>query len=331
MPIDYATRRLINEEEVKRYFDSWDPTWRWVLILGMRDMRTNLARLGDLAATEVGNDAWSEESYVYGPLALGITAAAVNEAAQHCEDLFALLSVLRDPTAFARRIGSYSAGKVVAVAAKIKSDTDTQIAARFCVPSIDAIEAGMAKAESPEAELVVARDGMARLGDLMRKVVDFYETYEFFHLQYKHGLKLLFRPFGGPPPSETIAERKNNVSAPLIALSNEALSKTGQKPVSQQAIMIVAGPEVQQHLGDLVLSRDVLRIQMAGPPVDLDEIVALSWHVSRLMRLGAANRQALGKLDGDGQQTFQLPGQQDRETISLTIEPDRAIELDDVS
>jgi hypothetical protein len=100
MAIPAATRREINEAEVRRYFSAWDPTWRWILTLGLRDMRANLDRFGRLAADEMGNESWAEEHYLYGPVALGITAAAVNEAAQHCEDLFALLNFLRDPLTF---------------------------------------------------------------------------------------------------------------------------------------------------------------------------------------------------------------------------------------
>ncbi|MDA8269182.1 MAG: hypothetical protein M0013_12595 [Actinomycetota bacterium] len=85
MTIPAETRRAINEAEVRRYFSSWDPTWRWILLLGLRDMRANLPRLGKLATEEMGNATWSEEYYIYGPLALGVTAAAVNEASQHCE------------------------------------------------------------------------------------------------------------------------------------------------------------------------------------------------------------------------------------------------------
>ena len=80
MTIPAETRRSINEAEVRRYFSSWDPTWRWILILGMRDMRANLQRLGQLAANETGNETWAEEQYVYGPLALGITSAAVKRS-----------------------------------------------------------------------------------------------------------------------------------------------------------------------------------------------------------------------------------------------------------
>jgi hypothetical protein len=51
---------------------------------------------GRLAAEEMGNETWAKEDYLYGPLALGIAAAAVNEASEHCEDLFALLTFLRN-------------------------------------------------------------------------------------------------------------------------------------------------------------------------------------------------------------------------------------------
>jgi len=311
--IDPATRRSINEAEVRRYFNSWDPGWRWVLILGLRDMRANLDRLGQLARDEAADDSW------------------IDEGAQHCEDLFALLSFLRDPVAFARRMGSYAAGKVVAFKDTLKVDTDAAIAKRFCLPLAEVLAAELSGASDPEAAIAATHDGYARLGALVRRVVDFYETYEFFHVQYKHGLKLPFRPFGGPPRGDTIAERKTNVVGPLFALSNEALSKLLKRPPSQQAIMFTdPGPDARAHLAELVENRDLLRIQMAGPPVDLNEVAELSRSVARLLRIAAANRVALGELDGDGRQIFQLPGVEIRETLNITIEPSAPIALKDL-
>ncbi len=330
MTIPAATRREVNEAEVRRYFSSWDPTWRWILLVSLRDMRANLARFGRLAAEEMGNETWAEEEYVYGPLALGITAAAVNEASQHCEDLFALLTFLREPLNFARRMGNYGAGRVIRIADQLAVDSDAGMASRFCVPSIDVIEAGFVNSKDPEAALDAARAGIARLGELVRRVVDFYKTYEFFHLQYKHGLKILFRPFGGAPTAETIAERKTDVRAPLFALSNEALSRTLQRPPRQQTLMFQAGPEAQPHLAELITNHDLLRVQIAGPPVDLDGVIAHSWTVSRLLRLAAANRQSLGRVLQQGKQTFELPGEGDRETLSLVIEPPCAVGPNDV-
>ena len=70
---------------------------------------------------------------------------------------------------------------------------------------------------------------------------------------------------------------------------------------------------------------------MAGPQVDLDAVVAHSWTVSRLLRLAVANRLSLGRTDQDGRQTFELPGEGDRETLNLVIEPPHAVELSDVT
>lgn len=327
--IDAATKRKINEAAVRRYFSTWDPTWRWILILGLRDMRANLPRLAQLAAGEMGNDTWTEETYAYGPLALGVTAAAVNEAAQHCEDLFALLSFLRDPTSFSRRMGGYAAGKVIRLASDLKTDSEAALARRFCVPALDVIKAGMARATNPEAAVDAARDGRARLVELVREVVEFYETYEFFHVQYKHGLKLALNPFGRPT-ADAIAERKKNVSAPVFALSNEDIGKMLKRPQSQQAMMLQLDTESQAHISELVKNRDFLRLQMAGPEVELDQVVKLSWTVSRLLRLAAGNRIALGELDEDGQQSFSLPGPGETATIEVRIEPKRAVELKDV-
>jgi hypothetical protein len=325
------TRRAINEAEVRRYFASWEPTWRWVLILGMRDMRAHLDRIGRVAADEMGNQTWADENYVYGPLALGVTAAAVNEASQHCEDLFALLSFLRDPRAFARRIGGYSAGRVVRLADTLRKDSDAAIASRFCIPAVEKLQAGLAKASDPEGSGLAVRDGISRLGGLVRSVVTFYETYEFFHVQYKHGLKVLFRPFGGNPSAEVLAERKSDLKAPLLALSNETLSKMVERPPQQQAMMLHVIPEAQPHLAELVENRDLLRVQMSGPPVDLDSVAALSRTISRLMRLASTNRLALGAFDEDGQQIFKLPGIGDRETVSIRIEPEEPLGLDNVA
>ena len=154
---------------------------------------------------------------------------------------------------------SYEAGRVVRIADQLAKDSDAHMASRFCVPSINAIEAGMVTAERPDIALDAVRAGIARLGELVRGVVAFYKTYEYFRLQYKHGLKILFRPFGRAPTAETITERKTDVRAPLLALSNEALSKTLQRPPDQQGLIFPMEPEALPHLSELITNRELLR------------------------------------------------------------------------
>lgn len=61
-----------------------------------------------------------------------------------------------------------------------------------------------------------------------------------------------------------------------------------------------------------------------------DEVVKLSWTVSRLLRLAAENRVALGQLGENRQQSFSLPGPGETATVEVRIEPGRAVELKDV-
>jgi len=90
-------------------------------------------------------------------------------------------------------MGSYAAGRVVAIATKLNRDSDEQIAARFCVPSIGC-DRGRDGESRGRRRCRCSRAPRASPGSVSScaRVVDFYETYEFFHLQYKHGLKVLF-------------------------------------------------------------------------------------------------------------------------------------------
>lgn len=72
-------RRAANDAAVQQFFAAWDPYWRWTLVLGLRDLRANADRLGRLASERTGQASWSDENYEFGPLVLGLTAAAVNE------------------------------------------------------------------------------------------------------------------------------------------------------------------------------------------------------------------------------------------------------------
>jgi hypothetical protein len=208
--VNHEERRAANEQAVRGFFARWDPAWRWILILGMRELRANPKTLGALANAEANNDTWSEDSYVYGALSHGITAAAVNEAVQHCEDLFALLWCLRDAQFFARDIASYRAGQVVDFGRGLIDADDDAGSRLFLVPDRTCVRVGLNDAEDPESAIEKVEAGRARLGKLLRETAAFYRRFEDFHLQYKHGLKLPLRPFG-EPTEEAIADRKRSV------------------------------------------------------------------------------------------------------------------------
>lgn len=314
-----------NEEAVQSFFARWDPAWRWILILGLRELRRDPVALGRLASAEADeSEGWSTETYAYGPLAAGITAAAVNEAAQHCEDLFALLRFLREPTGFAKAMGSYAAGKVIDFGGRLSTADDAAISRLFLIPTREVVRTGLQEAADTEGAIAAADGGRARLADMVRRVADFYETFKDFHNQYKHGLKLPLRPFG-EPTQDAIAERKVGVRSSLFMWSTEPIAASVRR--QDAAMMFVLGPHQQAHLSKLVDERNVMRLRLAHN-VDLDEIAELAYMVMSLLRTAAHNRLALGQLE-DGNQSFAVPGKARWEQVDVRIRLDRSLSLDD--
>lgn len=328
--VPVAARRAVNEAAVRQFFGASDPAWRWVLILGLRDMRANATRLGELAEAEAGNETWSADTYVYGPLVHGLTAAAVNECAQHCEDLFAVLKFMREDLNFAKRMSSYGAGTVTQFGRDLAKLSDQEIAALFLVPSDATVKAGLAKAEDPVASFGVFEAAVEKLAGRVRAIVDWYTIYEDFHVQYKHGLKLAARPYGDPN-EETIEARRQDVKGPLLAFTTDPVAKMVSGPQQQQGMIFPnLIPEAREHLGELVNDRAILRYKMSGPEVDLDEVVATSRGVLKLLRVAATNRIAISEgLDEHSQIRFDLPGDSHEETISIALELEKAPTLDE--
>lgn len=224
---------------------------------------------------------------------------------------------------------AYSAGSVVNFGRELADASSPRLRALFMIPAEDEVHRGLAKAADPEAAVALFEEGLQRLVAMTRQVSDWYLKYEFFHLQYKHGLKLPFSPFSHRIPEETVRERRENVSAPLIAFTNEPLSRTLKRPPSQQAIVIPdLGPAVSHHLEELVERRDLLRYQMSGGDVDLDGVVDQSFAIARLLSIARDNRLALSAgLNADGQQAFRLPAQESLESMRVSLQLDRPVDL----
>jgi hypothetical protein len=317
-----AARRAVNEAAVRQFFAAGDPAWRWVLILGLRDLRANAGRLGELASAESGgNQTWSEDAYVYGPLIHGLTAAAVNECAQHCEDLFAVLKFLREDLEFAKRMSSYGAGTVTKFGEGLAERTDEEIGRLFCVPPATMVKEGLERAVEPAESFDAYEEALRRLGEQVRSVSEWYSIYEDFHVQYKHGLKLAMKPFG-EPTAEAIEERRANVSDTLFAFTTERIEQMMAGPAQQQQMFFPSLiPEAREHLNALVADRAILRYKMSGPAVDLDDVVEISRRVLVALRIGATNRLALTDgLDEDSQYRFALPGPSGKQTLTIKLE-----------
>ena len=207
---------------------------------------------------------------------------------------------------------------------------DEAIRLFFLVPADEVVEKGFKNSESAQADLKVHTAAVARLVDRVRQISEWYRTYEDFHVQYKHGLKLAMRPFG-TPTTEAIDERRGNLSRALMAFTAEPIEQMVQGPKQQQLMAFPnVLPEAAPYLNALVRDRSILRYKMSGPPVDLNDVVEVSGTVAQLLRIAASNRIAIADgLDEQGTYKFQLPGEKQYEVVNVAIEPGIAPTLDD--
>lgn len=324
-------RRQVNDESLKQFFSQWDTDWRWLLLLGLRALRRNTKELGDAAAATTGASDWAHDEYLYGPVSLGVTAAAVNEAAQYCEDLFALIKFLREPTHFVRKMMSYGAGQVVNFGHSLGKLTDEKLRRMYLVPDAARIAAGLSGAIEPAEDADHAEEGVERLAAMTREVVEWHKTYEAFHLQYKHGLKVALRPFG-TPTLDAIAERKTSVRAPLFAFSNDSAAQIPARPTDQQVLAFqIHSAVMQKHLSELDRDRSLLTLRFGGPEVDLDRVVEIGRTVLQLLRIAKHNRLVVADgLDINGQQRFVLPAQRNGwGQLELTLSLQQPLKLED--
>ena len=326
--MDGKQRRLANEASVRQFFESWDPAWRWILILGLRDLRRSPESLGALASEEAsGHESWVADDYLFGPLAVGLTGAALNEAAQHCEDLFALLRVLRDPHYFAREMAGYKAGTTVEFGRRLKDVDDATASRMFLVPDAQTVRSGFAKSDDPEHAVRVVEDARHCLGEMLRQVATFYGDIEGFHVQYKHGLKILFRPWG-KVTEEEIQRRRTSVDTPIYIHTNEPIAAMMRRGPGEQVMAFKLTDDQRAHLPALVEERNILRPRLRHK-VDLDEVADLSFTIVRLLRLAQTNRLSLGNVNDDGQQQFSLPAGERWGQVDSSIEIDRVLALSD--
>lgn len=310
-----ADREAANEAAVRQFFAAWDPAWRWALLVGLRDLRANVTRLGKLMADAAPPEAsWGDDSYVFGPGISGLTATAINELAQHCEDLFALLAFLSDAN-FAQRMLSYKAGAVTNFGLRLAAANDETIRRLYMVPVPQVVTAGLSGADESTRAVGEGDSAVTRLGDLTRKVVAWYSEFAPFHVAYKHGLKLAMRPYGAPT-AEAIEERRHSVDGNLIAFTNESIEQMMTRPPGQQGLIMPLGPATQPHVTDLISERALLHYRQA-PPVNFDDLVEMSATVAQLLRIAAANRIAVAEGLQEGAYRFQLPG--DEPFLVMTV------------
>jgi hypothetical protein len=135
-----------------------------------------------------------------------------------------------------------------------------------------------------------------------------HARYAFLYNQYKHGLTVALRPFGGNPiPPGIIAGRKASLTGVLA--SYETRKPTDADLRREQVISFMLHPETQPFLTELHASDNLLRFSGDNRETHIDSLIEDAQRLTKLVNVIVLNRVDLIAPQADAAigNTFRLP------------------------
>lgn len=305
-------REAANRWALHYWSDTVETEWRAVLLEGLlRLMREREALVADLQLLPENPE--HANNYLHGVLPRGLAAAALNELAMYCEDLFALLRAMHHRGDFAREILGYRGGTVTRLGQVLRDADDDTLLRAFYVPPVEII---CDTADADNTQVVQnLRHGMGMLLTQVREIAGWYFDNAASHTRYKHGLQVHLRTFGDLPDEE-VEKRRTATAATVITMTNQ------QPSSGRGGLMFQAPDELLGYLGALYQNELLLRVEMQLPATDLVDLARLGWVVAGLQHTLVQNRLAvLDGPDATGQQDLWLPNAERRSYTHARWEP----------
>jgi hypothetical protein len=240
-------RRAANDAQVLDFFRGYERQWRLSKILMVRSLLRDRAGVkGVLEEGLGGAEAFScDDPFLYGPITDGLIFAAASELAMLSEDILALMKFVRSRQFFAKEIVHYRAGAVKDVVGVLASAPVERILSAFMIPVRSML------GDAPKDEVAAAYDaGVGALVLAARSVGRIHKEYEFIYNQYKHGLTIALRPFGGGPLSgEAIDERKKHIFGVPVCYEAEGISTSMKKRPSSPGLSLMLHRDIVKSCG----------------------------------------------------------------------------------
>ena len=176
-----------NKQQLLEYLSGLYPEWRLLYIRSMKKMFDDYnVFYSDVASYPFTLDGERR------PIKLGLTYASVAETMQYIEDLFALMLNTQGESLSIGKILNYSHDKVIKYITSFenKSEQEQIEALYICYIPDDYV---WPNADIKETYTVLKDYTL----ECIKKIIMFRSRYRRFYTQYKHGLKIPMREFGG--------------------------------------------------------------------------------------------------------------------------------------
>lgn len=316
-----AERRAANDSQLGVFFAGYEYTWRLTKLLLLKALLEDRSKLNPILKAYYGTDDFSNDAYVYGPVTNGLIFSGLSELLMYCEDLFALLKFIREPEYFVRSIVSYSAGTVTNLAKKLETAQPALILKAFMIPERQHLEAILAAGPTPSEQaasiLSLHDQDSETICAFVKDVTSAFKRFEFYYNQYKHGLTVAIKPFGGPLNSTAIATRKAHLRGLPVSYDNDTIGAAFGKGKLSGGAVVIPGlcKETQPHLKELMEERNLLRYHMRDE-ISIDELIGLGNRVAVLLVCLIKNRWDFITPMTPGSNTFWLPFDRDAKNLS---------------
>ena len=136
-----------------------------------------------------------------------------------------------------------------------------------------------------------------------------YERYGYLFNQYKHGLTVALRPFGGNPlPADAIERRKTGLSGVPVGYEARSFAKSSKRK-RESVVSFMLHPETQPYLNELMASDNLLRFSMENRETHIDTLIDAAKWLTSLVNVIVLNRADLvaPQRSGFAGNTFSLP------------------------
>lgn len=211
-----AQRHAAAVDLTSYFLSSYSTEWRLVQVLAIRKLLGSKYDFYKSVITEMYGD--NDDALIAQDITNGLYFDAIAHCIQYVEDLFALIKASEKPDYFIKHVVSYSAGQITAMIKSFKPDRK-KLGAAFHFPSDLVL--------SIQDDIDRYEKGIDCLSTLVKELIDFYIKYEFFYIQYKHGLTLAMKPFGQKFTPGQVAEEKSGERKPFLAAFDNFNIKAG--------------------------------------------------------------------------------------------------------
>ncbi|WP_160711832.1 hypothetical protein [Chitinophaga solisilvae] len=309
-----ALRRQASADMTRYYMNSYWSEWRYVKVLTLQKLLRTKYDFYQSVTEELYKE--PHEATIAQEITHGLYYDTIAQCIQYIEDLFALIRASRDPDYFIKNIVTYQAGQITNLIKGFKVD-DKSLGEAFHYPHVLLFP--------NDKDRKAYEAGKMKLKEIIGEILDFYREYEFFYIQYKHGLTIPIRPFGNVFSEEQVEKDKAGEFHPYLAVFDNfnlhAASQRNTFNTTHGNLMPGWTPAVMSCIGDLHDEDNYLRFVF---PPDID--VTMDIYVSIAMKIkyciNIFKNNYLQKIDQSiDVNKFQLPiDPQSNEVLNISFE-----------